>query len=55
MILVCAAKVVALLRAVAAQRARSVAFAMGLQERLGAKSLVSPLQPEVLRMVLHLV
>ena len=43
------------MRRVAKERVRSVAFAMGLHERLGAKSLVRPLQPEVLRMVLHLV
>ena len=33
---------------------RSMAFAMGLQERLGAMSLVSPLQPEVLRIYIHI-
>ena len=39
----------------AAERERSVAFAMGHQERLGAASLVRGLKPEVLRMVLELV
>ena len=37
---------------VAAEQARSVAFAMGNQERLGAASLVRGLEPGVLRMVL---
>jgi len=39
----------------AAERERSVAFAMGHQERLGAASLVRGLEPEVVRMVLDLV
>ena len=55
MILACAAKVAALLRAVATERARCIAFAMGLRERLGAGSLVRALDPEVVRMVLDLV
>ena len=37
----------------AAEQARSLAFAMGLQERLGAASLVRGLDPEVVRMVLE--
>ena len=52
MILVCAAMVLSLLRAVATERARCIAFAMGLRERLGAGSLVRALDPEVVRMVL---
>ena len=55
MILACAAKVAALLLAVATervQRARCVAFAMGLRERLGAGSLERTLDPEVVRLVL---
>jgi len=55
LILACAAKVAALLRAVATERARCIAFAMGLRERLGAGSLVRALDPEVVRMVLDLV
>ena len=39
----------------AAERERSVAFAMGHQERLGVASLVRGLEPDVLRMVLDLV
>ena len=38
-----------------AQRSRSIAFAMGLEERLGAASVVRGLEPEVLRMVVELV
>ena len=38
-----------------AQRLRSTAFAMGLQERLGAASVVLGLEPELLRMVVELV
>ena len=38
-----------------AQRLRSIAFAMGLQERLGAASVVRGLEPELLRMVVELV
>ena len=52
LILACAAKVAALLLAVATERARGIAFAMGLEERLGAGSLVSALEPDVVRMVL---
>ena len=52
LILVCAAKVRALLREVAAERARCIAFAMGQRERLGAGSPVRALDPEVVRMVL---
>jgi len=52
LMLACAAKMVALLRAVATERARCIAFAMGLRERLGAASLVRALDPEVVRMVL---
>ena len=37
------------------QRLRSTAFAMGLEERLGAASLVRGLEPELLRMVVELV
>ena len=44
--------IAALLKAVAARRARCEAFAMGQQERLGAGSLVRGLEPEVVRMVL---
>ena len=40
---------------VAAQRLRSIAFAMGLQERLGAASVVQGLDPELVRMVVELV
>ena len=36
-----------------AQRLRSIALAMGLQERLGAASVVRGLDPEVLRMVVE--
>jgi len=36
-----------------AQRSRSIAFAMGLQERLGAASVVRGLDPELLRMVVE--
>ena len=53
--LACAAKMVALLRAVATERARGLAFAMGLRERLGAGSPVRALDPEVVRIVLDLV
>jgi ankyrin repeat protein len=45
-------QVVAIL--LAAERERSMAFAMGHHERLGAASLVLALEPEVLRMVLDL-
>ena len=38
-----------------AQRLCSIAFAMGLQERLGAASVVRGLDPELLRMVVELV
>jgi len=38
-----------------ARRLRSIAFAMGLQERLGAASVVRGLDPELLRMVVELV
>ncbi|KAJ1489913.1 hypothetical protein T484DRAFT_1778803 [Baffinella frigidus] len=38
-----------------AQRLRSTAFAMGLQERLGAASAMRELDPELLRMVVELV
>ena len=38
-----------------AQRLRSIAFAMGLQERLGAASVVRGLDPELLHMVVELV
>ena len=55
LILACAAKVEALLGVVATERARCIAFAMGLRERLGAGSLVRALDPEVVRMVLDLV
>ena len=48
-------KVAALLREVATERARGVAFAMGLEERLGAGSRVRLLDPEVVRMVLAFV
>ena len=48
----CAAKVMVVLRAVATERARGIAFAMGLRERLGAGSPVRALDPEVVRMVL---
>ncbi|KAJ1494669.1 hypothetical protein T484DRAFT_1765085, partial [Baffinella frigidus] len=44
---------VALLRAVAMQRAKCIAFAMGLEERLGAESRVRDLDPGVVRMVLE--
>ena len=37
------------------QRLRSTAFAMGLQERLGAASVVLGLEPELLRMMVELV
>ena len=37
------------------EQARSIAFAMGLQERLGAASLLRALDPELVRMVLDLV
>jgi hypothetical protein len=50
--LTCAAKVMVVLRAVATERARGIAFAMGLRERLGAGSPVRALDPEVVRMVL---
>ena len=40
---------------VPAQRLRSLAFAMGLQERLGAASVVRGLDPELLRMLVELV
>ena len=40
---------------VATERLRSIAFAMGLQERLGAASVVLGLEPELLRMVVELV
>ena len=53
--LACAAQMVELLSAVAAERARCIAFAMGLRERLGAGSPVMALDPEVVRMVLELV
>ncbi|KAJ1492938.1 ankyrin repeat-containing domain protein [Baffinella frigidus] len=46
-------EVAALLRAVARRRATCIAFAMGLQERLGAESPVGALEPEVVRMVLE--
>ena len=36
-----------------AQRLRSIAFAMGMQERLGAASVVRRLDPELLRMVVE--
>ena len=36
-----------------AQRLRSIAFAMGLQERLGAASVVGGLEPDLLRMVVE--
>ena len=45
-------KVVALLREVATQRDKCIAFAMGLEERLGAGSRVRSLDPEVVRIVL---
>ena len=38
-----------------AEQRRSVAFAMGLQERLGAASLLRGLDPELVRMVVELV
>ena len=38
-----------------AQQLRSIAFAMGLQERLGAASVVRGLGPELLRMVVEIV
>ena len=38
-----------------ARRLRSIALAMGLQERLGAASVVRGLEPELLRMVVELV
>ena len=38
-----------------AQRLRSIALAMGLQERLGAASVVRGLEPELLRMVVEIV
>ena len=43
----------AMIRAVAASRARWVAFAMGQQERLGAGSPVHELDAGVVRMVLE--
>mmetsp|Transcript_60959 Transcript_60959/g.139435 ORF Transcript_60959/g.139435 Transcript_60959/m.139435 type:complete len:146 (+) Transcript_60959:87-524(+) len=42
----------AVTRRVARERARCIAFAMGLEERLGAGSLVRALDPGVVRMVL---
>jgi len=45
-------RVAAILKEVAERRARSVAFAMGQDERLGALSLVRALDPGVLRMIL---
>ena len=51
LILACAAKFAALLRAVTTERARCIAFAMGQRERLGAGSLVRALDPEVVRIV----
>ena len=40
---------------VAAEQLRSIAFAMGLQERLGAASVVRRLDPDLLHMVVELV
>ena len=40
---------------VAVEEAHSIAFAMGLKERLGAASVVRGLDPDLLRMVVELV
>jgi hypothetical protein len=41
-----------MLRAVAMQRAKCIAFTMGLEERLGAGSRVRELEPEIVRTIL---